>query len=157
MKPLREQVNGLGNDLREKSASLDRMRNDFKHSEKRLEVALKALHKIENHNQLKGAAHLIIPTDKTKLPKTVLPCIECFERNVPCDAQSHCQNCELICSDVIKSEALTQHQGQLAGQACHRWRCSQMHILRSECRVFECPLEHDANGWLMLKGPQPQW
>ncbi|KAL5414882.1 hypothetical protein PMIN03_003017 [Paraphaeosphaeria minitans] len=139
IQPLKKQAKDLDSQLREKTSSCDRMRNDLKHTEKRLEVASKALYKIENHQQLKGAAHLIIPSDHTKLPRLVLPCIECFARNVTCDSNSRCQNCNM------------------SDERCHRWKCSQMHILRAGCQDFMCPLEHDDNGWLMLKQEQPQW
>ncbi|KAF2440156.1 hypothetical protein P171DRAFT_119158 [Karstenula rhodostoma CBS 690.94] len=137
--PLTMQAKDLDSQLREKTSSCDRMRNDLRHVEKRLEVTSKALHKVENHQQLKGAAHSIVPNDQTKLPKLVLPCLECFARNVTCDASSRCQNCTM------------------SGEKCHRWKCSQVHILRGGCQDFPCLLEHDANGWLMLKQEQPRW
>ena len=92
--PLKSKIKNLESQLREKTSSCDRMRNDMKHTERRLEIANKALHKVDNHLQLKGAAHAIVPAEKTKLPKLVLPCMECFAKNIPCDSNSRCQNCE---------------------------------------------------------------
>ncbi|KAJ4352138.1 uncharacterized protein N0V89_007485 [Didymosphaeria variabile] len=94
IRPLKMQAKDLETQLREKSSSCDRMRNDLKHTEKRLEVASNALHKIEHHKQLKGAAHLIVPSDQTKLPRLVLSCMECYAKNITCDANSRCHNCE---------------------------------------------------------------
>lgn len=88
------QVQNLESQLREKTSSCDRMRNDLKHTERRLDVTAKALNKVENHLQLKGAAHLIVPNEQTKLPKLVLPCLECYAKNVTCDGNNRCYNCK---------------------------------------------------------------
>ncbi|KAL1596339.1 hypothetical protein SLS60_008984 [Paraconiothyrium brasiliense] len=96
IRPLKMQVKDLETQLHEKSSSCDRMRNDLKHTEKRLEVASTNLRKIEHHKQLKGAAHLIVPSDQTKLPRLVLSCMECYAKNITCDANSRCLNCELF-------------------------------------------------------------
>ncbi|KAF1978784.1 hypothetical protein BU23DRAFT_188465 [Bimuria novae-zelandiae CBS 107.79] len=137
--PLKSKLKDLELQLREKTSSCDRMRNDLRHTERRLEITNKALHKVENHLHLKGAAHPIVPSDTTKLPRLVLPCMECFAKNIPCDSNSRCQNC------------------LVHGEKCLRWKCSQMHILRDGCQEFPCMLNHDQNGWLMLKQDQPQW
>jgi hypothetical protein len=91
---LKLRIKELESQLREKTSSCDRMRNDLKHTEKRLDVISKALNKVENHDALKGAAHAIVPSESTKLPKLVLPCIECFAKNITCDSNSRCQNCK---------------------------------------------------------------
>ncbi|KAJ4299672.1 hypothetical protein N0V90_004918 [Kalmusia sp. IMI 367209] len=105
IRPLQQRLKDSETQLREKSSGCDRMRNDLRHTEKRLEFTMKALNKVENHNQLKGAAHLIVPNEKTKLPKLVLPCMECFVKNIDCDSRSRCQNCidqvPKISNDVI--------------------------------------------------------
>jgi len=103
IRPIKMKVKELESQLREKSSSCDRMRNDLKHTERRLEVTSKALHKVDNHLQLKGAAHLIVPSDQTKLPRLVLPCSECFAKNITCDAHRLCQNCKLSQISHIKN------------------------------------------------------
>lgn len=91
--------------MREKTSSCDRMRNDLRHTERRLEVTSRSLNKVENHDAFKGAAHAIVPSESTKLPKLVLPCIECFAKNITCDAKSRCQNCEYpsVCKILISN------------------------------------------------------
>jgi hypothetical protein len=88
--------------------------------------------------RLRGAAHMVMPGDDVKLPQTVISCLECYTKNLPCDNGSTCRNC---------SENNT---------ACKRWMCSLKHKY-GNCPLAPCLLTHDPQGWLMSPQPRPEW
>lgn len=132
-------LDSLKEQLREKSSTCDRMRTNLKIAERHLELSQSRLEKVLNHGEaLRGGAHLVIPNEKTKLPKNVVSCSECYAKNITCDDGARCRNCV---------EGLTK---------CSRWRCSMKQKL-GHCPDVPCTLPHDPQGWLVTKDPRPQW
>jgi hypothetical protein len=137
--PTRNKLDKMQDELRSKTSELDRQRNENKTLCKLYERSQQALVKIQDKTQsLKGAAHLIIPATNTHLPKLVFPCMECFLKNLDCDASSRCHNC-------IRGD-----------EKCSRWRCALRHVTGS-CNQVPCRFVHDANGWLTGNEPRPKW
>lgn len=129
----------LKEELRERTIIADRQRNDLKLLEHELKSSKDKLLKSTNLVELlRGAAHLVIPHSKCKLPKTVFACTECYGNNIPCDDKPRCDSC--------KDKELP----------CIRWKCSYKHKLGG-CPSQPCNLYHDAQGWLMLRDKRPQW
>ncbi|KAF2679943.1 hypothetical protein K458DRAFT_460441 [Lentithecium fluviatile CBS 122367] len=138
-RPSREQVESLQEELRARRSEIHRQKNEIKLLNKRCEFKDQAIIKKTNPKiGLRGAAHLVIPSSNTRLPKYVFPCIECFAKNIDCDHSSRCQNCARD------------------DEKCARWRCGVLHAT-GDCNPFSCTFVHDANGWLMTRGPRPQW
>lgn len=136
--PNEDVVAQLRASLREKSADCDRQRNELKMMKKRYELAQQSLLKIENKTHIKGAAHLIVPNKNTKLPTTVLPCIDCFVKNMDCDSQAQCHHCAA------------------RDEKCARWRCSVRHITQ-ECSQSPCRFLHNHDGWLISREQRSVW
>jgi DNA repair exonuclease SbcCD ATPase subunit len=124
-------LDGLKAQLKEKTSQSDRFRNQVKHLEQRLSVAT------NGGEYLKGGAHLVAPNAKTVLPKTVMPCSECYAKNITCDGGAKCRPC---------AESNT---------TCARWRCSLKQKL-GECHLTPCSLPHDPQGWLVMNA-RPEW
>jgi hypothetical protein len=137
--PSLERLKTLQDQLHTRTSEFDRQKNEFKHLSRRYELLQEAMTKAQDETKsLKGAAHLIVPSVNTRLPKLVFPCMECFLKNVDCDDSSRCHNC-------------TQGDEQ-----CARWRCAMRHVTHS-CNQVPCRFVHDRNGWLVMNGPRPQW
>jgi DNA repair exonuclease SbcCD ATPase subunit len=140
----REQVNQgsmdkLKAELREKSSQCDRNRTQLKAVEQQLHVSQDRLKRFHNSGEgLRGGAHLVVPNEKSKLPKQIISCAECYAKNLPCDNGARCQSC-----------ALKNIQ-------CARWRCSMKHRL-GECPDHPCALPHDPQGWLVTLDARPEW
>jgi len=137
--PSQNKLDKMQEELRCKTSDLDRQRNENKTLNQLYARTQKHLTKVQDESKsLKGAAHLIIPLPTTRLPKLVFPCMECFLKNIDCDAQSRCHNCI---------------QGD---EQCSRWRCALRHVSGS-CNQVPCRFVHDVNGWLVANGPRPKW
>ncbi|KAF2875775.1 hypothetical protein BDV95DRAFT_281266 [Massariosphaeria phaeospora] len=134
-----QEMERLRKDLGEKNAECARTRNELHEAKRRADVALqRALRADDERASLRGAAHMVQPAPNAKLPLTILPCIDCFLKNVDCDNHACCRNC-------------TENT-----QRCSRWRCAQKHIL-GNCPDMPCQLVHDKNGWLMSIEARPKW
>lgn len=135
----RENLNDLKEKLRDKSSQCDRFRTQLKGAEQQLKVTQSRLKIATNDGQLlRGAAHIVVPDPKSKLPRAVMSCIECYAKNITCDNRSSCQNCS---ENDIK---------------CARWRCSIKHRT-GECHMAPCVVPHDVQGWLVMAEPRPEW
>jgi chromosome segregation ATPase len=132
-------IDDVKSKLMEKTSTCDRQRNQLKMIEAQLSQSQSRLMKITNHGEsLCGAAHVVKPSGTSKLPKLVISCVECYNKNLPCDNGARCRNCV---------ENNTQ---------CARWRCSLKHKY-GECPLTPCPLSHDSQGWLVLRTERPEW
>lgn len=132
-------IDDIKSKLMEKTSTCDRQRNQLKMIEAQLSQSQSRLMKITNHGEsLRGAAHVVKPSGTSKLPKLVISCVECYNKNLPCDNGARCRNCV---------ENNTQ---------CARWRCSLKHKY-GECPLTPCPLSHDSQGWLVLRTERPEW
>jgi hypothetical protein len=144
MERLREEVNreslqDVKQKLRDKSSQCDRFRTQLKGAEHQLKLFQARLASALNEGEaLRGAAHLVAPSENGRLPRLVMPCSECYALNKPCDNGSRCRNC-LECNT-----------------ACNRWRCSVKHRM-GECKNTPCTFPHDSQGWLIMSEPRPQW
>lgn len=135
----RESLDDLKERLRDKSSQCDRFRTQLKGAEQQLKFAQSRLKAATQDGMLlRGAAHIVAPDASSKLPKTVLSCIECYAKNLPCDNRSRCQNC-------------TENEVK-----CARWRCSIKHRT-GECHMAPCVMPHDVQGWLVMHDPRPEW
>lgn len=141
---LREQVDQENLDavkaqLSKQRSECDRMRTQLKAVEQQHKTTQIRLDRaLGGGEALRGGAHLVIPNEKSKLPKRVIACSECYAQNIPCDSGAKCRNC-------------TQNNTQ-----CARWRCSLKHKL-GECPDHPCQLPHDPQGWLMTMEARPEW
>lgn len=134
-----ESINELKEQLRKMSSQYDRQCNQLKLSERLLVLSQGRVMKITNDGDyLRGAAHLVAPNEKGKLPTNVMPCSECYAKSLTCDSSARCRSC-------------TDGNAQ-----CARWRCSLKHKL-GECPLEPCKLPHDSQGWLVLLNSRPQW
>ncbi|CAN9265986.1 unnamed protein product [Alternaria alternata] len=132
-------IDDIKSKLMEKTSTCDRQRNQLKMIEAQLSQSQSCLMKITNHGEsLRGAAHVVKPSGTSKLPKLVISCVECYNKNLPCDNGARCRNCV---------ENNTQ---------CARWRCALKHKY-GECPLTPCPLSHDSQGWLVLRTERPEW
>ncbi|KAF1846144.1 uncharacterized protein K460DRAFT_355862 [Cucurbitaria berberidis CBS 394.84] len=134
-----ENIDDLKEKLREKTSQCDRLRNQVKSAELQLKASQERVLRAANDGEsLQGAAHLVAPNPKGKLPKNVISCSECYAGNLPCDSNARCHNC-------------TERNAK-----CARWRCSLKQKL-GECRMAPCKLPHDIQGWLVSQDARPQW
>lgn len=134
-----ESLDDLKDKLREKSSQCDRVRTQLKGAEHQLKLTQSRLKAATNDGQLlRGAAHMVAPDPKSKLPKSILSCTECYAKNLPCDNKPRCQNC-------------TENEVK-----CARWRCSVKHRT-GECHMTPCVMPHDVQGWLVMAEPRPEW
>ncbi|KAF2822480.1 hypothetical protein CC86DRAFT_300596 [Ophiobolus disseminans] len=132
-------VDDLKKQLREKSSQCDRFRNQVKSLERHAQAVQSRLNTaLAGGVALRGGAHIVAPHEKSKLPKNVVSCSECYAKNISCDNAARCRNCV---------ESLTK---------CARWRCSVKHKL-GECNDTPCVLPHDAQGWLVTMEARPEW
>ncbi|KAF2848498.1 hypothetical protein T440DRAFT_166832 [Plenodomus tracheiphilus IPT5] len=133
-------IDDLKQKLREKTSTCDRQRSQLKLTEQHLKVAQERIMKNANNGDiLRGAAHLVTPNAKGKLPRNVVSCSECYANNLTCDTDAKCRSC---------NERNT---------VCARWRCSLKHKL-GDCPLAPCKLPHDSQGWLILQQEtRPQW
>lgn len=135
----RDSQDDLKEKLRDKSSQCDRFRTQLKGAEQQLKLAQSRLKAATQDGLLlRGAAHMVAPDPKSKLPKAVLSCTECYAKNLPCDNKSRCQNC-------------TENEVK-----CARWRCSIKHRT-GECHMAPCVMPHDVQGWLIMHDPRPEW
>lgn len=135
----RDSLDDLKEKLRDKSSQCDRFRTQLKGTEQQLKLAQSRLKAATQDGMLlRGAAHMVAPDPKSKLPKVVLSCTECYAKNLPCDNKSRCQNC-------------TENEVK-----CARWRCSIKHRT-GECHMTPCVMPHDVQGWLVMHDPRPEW
>jgi hypothetical protein len=131
--------NNLKSKLRETISTCDRQHKQLKIFEADLKLHKDQLTQVAKYGErLRGAAHMVTPGDDVKLPQTVISCLECYTKNLPCDNGSTCRNC---------SENNT---------ACKRWMCSLKHKY-GNCPLAPCLLTHDPQGWLMSPRPRPEW
>ncbi|KAG9194388.1 hypothetical protein G6011_04423 [Alternaria panax] len=132
-------IDDVKSKLREKTSICDRQRSQLKMTELQLAQSQSRLMKITNHGEsLHGAAHVVKPAQTSKLPKLVISCVECYNKNLPCDNGAKCRNC-------IENDT-----------SCARWRCSLKHKY-GDCPLTPCPLSHDSQGWLVLRTERPEW
>ncbi|KAF1936941.1 hypothetical protein EJ02DRAFT_438202 [Clathrospora elynae] len=132
-------IDELRTELREKTSLCDRQRNDIKTKEAHLKASQERVMRVANNGEsLQGAAHLVVPKQNGKLPKTVISCSECYASNTSCDSAVKCRSC-------------TERNA-----TCARWRCSLKHKL-GNCPMAPCKLPHDLQGWLVLPAERPQW
>jgi hypothetical protein len=132
-------IDDIKSKLREKTSVCDRQRNELKMVKAQLSQSQSRLMKITNHGEsLHGAAHVVKPAETSKLPKLVISCVECYNKNLPCDNGAKCRNC-------IENNT-----------PCARWRCSLKHKY-GDCPLTPCPLSHDSQGWLVLRAERPEW
>lgn len=133
-----ESLNDLKEKLREKSSQCDRFRTQLKGTEHQLKLSQSRLMtSTDNGVLLRGAAHIVAPNEKCRLPKAVMSCSECYAKNLPCDNGARCRNC-------IDNNT-----------KCARWRCSMKHKL-GVCERAPCAPPHDSEGWLVGE-PRPEW
>lgn len=133
------EIDDIKSKLREKTSVCDRQRNQLKEAEAELKLSQARVMKITKHGEsLRGAAHVVKPAETSKLPKLVISCVECYNKNLPCDNSAKCRNC---------IENNTQ---------CARWRCAVKHKY-GDCSTKPCPLSHDSQGWLVLRTERPEW
>jgi outer membrane murein-binding lipoprotein Lpp len=141
---LREDVNReclieVKGKLSEKSRECDRYRTQVKGAEQQLKIVQSRLMSVMKGGEaLRGGAHLVAPHEKSRLPKLVMSCSECYANNKPCDNGARCRNC-VECNTT-----------------CARWRCSMKHKL-GECQMTPCTLPHDSQGWLVMAEARPEW
>ncbi|KAH7347040.1 hypothetical protein BKA66DRAFT_447665 [Pyrenochaeta sp. MPI-SDFR-AT-0127] len=134
-----ENIEELGNSLKEKTNTCDRLRNELKITEKHLKVSQERVLRATNKGELlQGGAHLVVPSTSGKLPKRVIACTECYANNIACDSNARCRSC-------------TER-----GMKCTRWMCSLKARL-GHCHMAPCKLLHDSQGWLILEDSRPQW
>jgi outer membrane murein-binding lipoprotein Lpp len=134
-----ENLNDIKAKLREKNSQCDRFRTQLKGSEHQLKLAQSRLmSSTDNGALLRGAAHIVAPNEKCRLPKAVMSCSECYAKNLPCDNGARCRNC-------VDNNT-----------KCARWRCSMKHKL-GVCERAPCAPPHDPEGWLVGAGPRPEW
>jgi hypothetical protein len=134
-----EEIENLKEQLREKTSLCDRYRNEAKYSQKQYALSQERLKKAGNNgDNLRGGAHLVAPNEKTKLPKNVVTCSECYGMNLNCDSAARCRSCV---------------EG---GTKCTRWRCSLKQKI-GECDMTPCLLPHDSQGWLVTPTGRPEW
>ncbi|KAI8932467.1 hypothetical protein NX059_010652 [Plenodomus lindquistii] len=133
-------IKALEEKLREKISVCDSQRSKLKKTERELKLFEERIMKVSNNGEaLRGAAHLVAPHEKGKLPRNVISCSECYANNLTCDAGARCRSC---------TDRNTQ---------CARWRCSLKHKL-GNCPLAPCKLPHDEQGWLVLQQEtRPQW
>jgi hypothetical protein len=132
-------IDDIKSKLREKTSVCDRQRNELKMAKAQLSQSQSRLMKITNHGEsLHGAAHVVKPAEASKLPRLVISCVECYNKNLPCDNGAKCRNC-------IENNT-----------PCARWRCSLKHKY-GDCPLTPCPLSHDSQGWLVLRTERPEW
>jgi hypothetical protein len=135
----KEDIDDLKAKLREKTSTCDKYRAQAKVLELHLKASQERVMKVANHGEyLQGAAHLVRPDKKSRLPKTVYSCSECYANNLECDSNTVCRSC---------TERNTP---------CARWRCSLKQKL-GECNNAPCRFPHDSQGWLVLQAERPQW
>jgi hypothetical protein len=135
----KQDIDDLKAKLREKTSLCDSTRHQLKLAEAHLKLSQDRVMKVANNGEsLQGAAHLVKPNGKTRLPKTVYSCSECYANNLECDSNAVCRSC---------SQRNTP---------CSRWRCSLKHKL-GECTLAPCKFQHDSQGWLVLQSERPQW
>jgi hypothetical protein len=134
-----ENLDEIQQKLQEKSSQCDRFRTQLKATEQQWKLSQSRLKTALNGGEaLRGGAHLVAPHENGKLPKAVMPCSECYAKNIPCDNAARCRNC-------------TENNHK-----CARWRCSLKQKL-GECHMTPCMLPHDVQGWLIMKDSRPQW
>jgi hypothetical protein len=134
-----ESLDDFKEKLRDKSSQCDRFRTKLKETEHQLRLTQSRLMTAAKGGEfLRGGAHIVAPHEKSKLPKSVMPCSECYANNLTCDSTAHCRNC---------TERNTK---------CARWRCSLKQKL-GECQMAPCALPHDVQGWLIMTDARPQW
>lgn len=137
----RPRIEQLETQFRNKAAEASRYREELRVANKSLENRDNTIKRLsEGMGAFKGAAHLVEPAATSKLPKTVVGCIECYVKNLTCDNSARCQNC------IDNNER------------CKRWRCSVQHVTKTACphQPF-CPLKHNKDGWLIAAQERPQW
>lgn len=125
-------------ELQNQLSSTDTIRNQNRILQKQVSNNAKIMQKLEAGKALKGAAHLVVPSSNERLPEEIFPCINCFVKDLKCNHQSTCVEC------------------QDSKSPCARWRCSIRHIT-GECLELPCQLKHDDAGWLVYKLVPPVW
>jgi chromosome segregation ATPase len=134
----KENLDDIKEKLRAKSSDCDRFRTELKGTEHQLKLARSRLMTATNNGDLlRGAAHIVAPNEKCRLPKRVMACSGCYANNLPCDNGARCANCTLN------------------NKKCARWRCSLKHKLMV-CDRASCAPPHDPEGWLVSE-PRPEW
>lgn len=134
-----EDIDDLRKKLRETTSDRDRQRNQLKLCERQLKHSNDLVQRASNNGELlKGAAHLVKPNERAKLPKTIVACSECYAYNLQCDNGAQCRSC------------------MDRNTTCQRWRCALKHRLGG-CTMTPCKFPHDSQGWLMTQTERPQW
>ncbi|KAF2274341.1 uncharacterized protein EI97DRAFT_468805 [Westerdykella ornata] len=129
---LKEELKALNEKLKKKTSEADKQR----HESDRLKKAHERLS--DTYQSLRGAAHLVQPDPREKLPREVFACVECYAMNETCDYGTTCNYC------------------RQNNYRCRRFRCSLQHVLKKECGPL-CVLKHSQNGWLIQEKARPEW
>lgn len=134
------QITKLQDDLKAKDKRVYALNSDLHIALKKISDTEVILNRLSLDKEfLKGTIHLVEPLARTKLPKNVLGCFECYVMNMTCDRSAPCHNC------------------RDNNEKCRRWKCALKHVTKTCPYYPACDPKHCENGWVVSSQTRPEW